>query len=190
MAPQTAAPLLTWEDYEALPEEEGKHYEIVEGELFVKASPDPRHQRIVTNVLVAFELYFREHGGGEVFIGPIGVVINQINVVEPDLIVLVKNGAWTIGDKRIHGAPDLVVEVVSKGNRRHDEVRKKAVYEKNHVREYWIVDPESETVRAHRRAGEMFVLAAEVGMEKGGTLTTPLLPVFAIDVATVFAIPR
>jgi len=190
MTVETTAKVWTWEDWENLPDEEGKHYEIIEGELFVNASPVPRHQRVVKNLLVYLELYFREHGNGEVLQSPIGVVISQINVVQPDLVVMVKNGAWTIDDKRIHGAPDLLVEVVSKGNRRHDEVRKKAIYESYGVQEYWIVDPEAERVRIFRRGGERFVHAADVSMESGGDLTSPLLPNFSLDVADVFQIPR
>lgn len=181
--------LLTHEDYENLPDD-GRHYEIINGELFVNELPVPRHQRVVKRLLMAFELHFRQHGGGEVLLAPIGVVINEINVVEPDLIVLVDNGAWTVGPKRVHGAPDLVVEVVSEGNRRHDEIRKKAIYEANGVHEYWIVDPEIELVKIYRREGNAFVRTAEISTETGGVITSPLLPAFALDVKAIFNIPR
>lgn len=186
----TVQPLtkLTYEDYENLPDEDGKYYEIIEGELFVNAAPVPRHQRILKNLLFELELYFRAHGGGEVLPSPIGVIVNQINVVQPDLIVMVDNGAWTVGPKMIHGAPNLVIEVVSKGNRRHDEVRKKAVYENNGVDEYWIVDPESESVKIYRRETGAFARPTEISTETGGTITSPLLPGFALDVATVFRV--
>lgn len=102
---------------------------------------------------------------------------------------LVNNGAWTVGPKRIHGAPDLVVEVVS-SNRRHDEVRKKQLYESYGVMEYWIVDPEAEHVKIYRRADAKFFVAAEITTEDGGHLSSPLLPAFSLDVARVFLVPR
>jgi hypothetical protein len=91
-----------------------------------------------------------------------------------------------VTDKNIQGAPNLVVEVLSDSTRRRDEIVKRKLYERYGVDEYWIVDPTVETVKIYRRSGESFVRSAEISTETGGTITSPLLPGFALDINVIF----
>jgi Uma2 family endonuclease len=185
MAPQTTA-RMTYEDYVKLPDD-GRRYEIIDGELFVNAAPVPRHQRIVRNLLVRLDVYFEEHGGGEVFASPIDVLLEDHSVVQPDLIVVRSERSAIVGEKNVQGAPNLVIEVLSDGTRRLDEIDKRKLYERSGVEEYWIVDPVLELVKVHRRAASgAFERVAEIGVEGGGMITSPLLPGFAVDVTDVF----
>jgi len=177
---------MTYEDYVKLPND-GKRYEIIDGELVVNPSPVPRHQRIVRIILGRIDRYFEQHGGGEVFVAPLDVVLADDAIVEPNVIVIKKDRASIIGEKNIQGAPNLVVEVLSDGTRRKDEIEKRKLYERYGVDEYWIVDPELELVKIYRREGDAFARVAEIATETGGTITSPLLPGFALDVNDVFA---
>ena len=89
----------------------------------------------------------------------------------------------------MRGAPDLVVEILSPGTRKTDEVTKRKLYERFDVQEYWVVDPELETIKVHRRGDRGFGRALELSAEAGDILTTPLLPGFSVSLAEVFAMP-
>jgi Uma2 family endonuclease len=186
MAPQTST-RLTYQDFLELPDD-GKHYELIEGELIVNPAPVPRHQMIVLNITVPLYVYFAEHGGGSVFVSPIDVVLGDDAVVEPDIVVVRKERQAIVGPTNIHGAPDLVIEVLSDRTRRRDEITKRKLYEQHGVDEYWIVDPVIDLVKVNRRDGKTFMRVAEISVESGGTITTPLLPGFALDVHAVFGV--
>ena len=171
----------------ALPEEEGRHYELIEGELFVNPAPLLKHQRILRRLLSALDRYFEEHGGGEVFCSPVDVVLAPDVVLEPDLVVIRSERAALLGAKNIQGAPDIVVEILSEGTRRRDVVIKGRLYEKFGVDEYWIVDPEIDAIQISRRRDDAFERALELSLESGGAISSPLLPNFSLDVHRVFA---
>ena len=186
MAPQTAT-RLTYEEFMALPEEEGKHYELIEGELVVNPAPFLRHQRILTKLISALDHYFDEHGGGEVLPAPIDVVLSSELVLQPDLVIVTSARSSLISNrKNVQGAPDIAIEILSEGTRRKDVVTKRRLYEQFGVDEYWIVDPEIDAVQIYRRSGDAFVRAAE--LEAGDTITSPLLPGFALPLQKVFAV--
>ena len=177
---------LTYDDYVKLPDD-GKRYEIIDGELFVNPAPIPRHQRIIGNLYFALRSWFEKRGGGEAFISPIDVVLGDHDVVEPDVIVIKSERASIIGEKNVQGAPNLVVEVLSDGSRRIDEITKRKLYDDAGVDEYWIVDGELELVKIYRRTASRFERVGEIGTEQGGTITTPLLPDFTLAIRDVFA---
>lgn len=185
MAPQTAT-RLTYDDYVKLPDD-GNRYEIIDGELFVNPAPAPRHQTIVLNIASSFRAYFRQHGGGVVFVSPIDVLLAEGNVVQPDVIVITDRRMGILGAKNVQGAPDLAVEVLSDGSRRLDEITKRKLYERGGVDEYWIVDPELELVKIYRRTGAELARVAEISTETGETITVPLLPGFELPINDVFA---
>lgn len=184
MAPQTST-RLTYEDYLELPDD-GKRYELIEGELVLNPTPVTRHQWIVGNIYHAIRNYLDDHDIGKAFMAPLDVVFADDVVLEPDVMVILRERISIIGEKNIQGAPNLVVEVLSDGTRKRDETIKRKLYERFGVDEYWIVDPVIEVVKVYRRSGESFVRAAEMGTESGGEITSPLLPGFALDVNLVF----
>jgi len=82
-----------------------------------------------------------------------------------------------------------VVEILSPGTRRIDEIKKRDLYEGFGVDEYWVVDPELDTIKIDRRVEGAFVRSAELAAEKDDELTTPLLPGFSVKLAEVFESP-
>lgn len=184
MAPQTST-RLTYDDYVVLPDD-GNRYEIINGELIVNPAPIPDHQRIVRNLTYALHSFFLIYSGGEVLGAPIDVVLADSDVVQPDLLVVTAARAAIISERNVRGAPDLVIEVLSNSTRRRDETMKRQLYERSGVGEYWLVDPELESVRIYRQSDAGYALAAEVSTDRGGTITTPLLPGFTLDVTAIF----
>jgi Uma2 family endonuclease len=185
MASANPSTRLTYDDLVKM-SPDGYRYEIIDGELLVNPAPIPRHQIVVNTLTGLLFIYFRAHGGGQAMGSPIDVVFSDDTVVQPDLIVIKPERASIIGPKNIQGAPNLCIEVLSDSTRRLDEIDKRKLYERGGVDEYWIVDPELELVKIYRRAGAAFERVAEISTETGGTITTPLLPEFALDVAEVF----
>src|SRR5713226_6636002 len=169
---------LTYDDYCLLPND-GKRYEIIDGELFVTPSPRTAHQKIVTR-LTRFQSAFAEDANlGEVFVAPFDVVFSNFDIVEPDLLYISRERRDVLTDTHVQGAPDLAVETLSPGSRRTDEIKKRDLYTR-FVREYWIVDPELETTKVYRQVEGAFARVAELSAEADDTLATPLLPGWSV----------
>ncbi len=123
---------------------------------------------------------------GRVFAAPTDVVLSDSDVVEPDLLFISNARLDRMTTANIQGAPDLVIEILSPGTRKTDEVTKRKRYEHFDVLEYWIVDPELETVKVLRRTEKGLERVVEVSNEEAGVLETPLLPGLSIPLARIF----
>jgi Uma2 family endonuclease len=138
--PKTASDYLyTYKDLEEIPYDHWHRYEIIEGELFVTPAPVPLHQRVILNLFRILDPHVQRKKLGEIFISPVDVYLEEKTVVEPDLLFL--SDPSIVKRKRIEGAPDLVVEVLSKGTANRDRGIKLDAYERHGVKHYWIVDP-------------------------------------------------
>jgi Uma2 family endonuclease len=135
----------TYRDYVSLPDD-GKRYEIVDGVLFMAPSPDRWHQKAAGRLFSYLLRYVEDAGVGEVYTAPFDVVLEPRVVVQPDVIVVLAANLNKITDKRIIGAPDLVVEVASPGPTGFDRREKQNAYARAGVPEYWIVDPAAHTI--------------------------------------------
>ena len=178
----------TYNDLLEMPDDD-RHYEILDGELIVNAAPIPRHQEIAFRVASILDAYVRPRRSGKVYISPIDVVFSQEWVVEPDVIYISKDRSSIITRTNVSGAPDLAVEVLSESTRKKDEIRKRHAYEDFGVAEYWIIDPELESVKIYRRnPANRYERVVEVSTEtEGASITSPLFPGLEISLAEVFA---
>jgi Uma2 family endonuclease len=186
---------LTYEDFVLFPDD-GKRHELIDGEHVVKPSPSTRHQLVLRNLDRALDRFVHERALGRVVFAPLDVVLSRHDVVEPDLLYISADRASILTAANVQGAPDLVVEVLSPSSRRQDEVLKRDLYERGGVAEYWIVDPESESVKVFRRATEgeeagsaapRFARPLLLTLHDGDALATPLLPGLEIPLAVVFS---
>ena len=177
----------TYDDFVLLPDD-GKRHEIIDGEHYVTPSPNVRHQRLVRRLLFEIELYLKANPRtGEVFPSPLDVVLSHFDVVEPDLLFVAGDQTDILTEKNIQGAPALVVEVLSKSTRKRDAQIKRRLFERAGVREYWLVDPELDTVQVFRPSPEgKLARVVELSSEDGDVLTTPLLPGCQIDLRELF----
>ena len=154
---------LTVENYRQLPED-GKRYEILEGELAVTPAPGTVHQRVVGRLYSALAEFVRNRQIGELFLAPLDVILSVHTVVQPDLLFVSKERQSVIRADGIYGAPDLVVEVLSPSTAERDRGVKRRLYLRYGVREVWLVDPEARTLEVDNGAsvvslnGEVLVL--------------------------------
>ena len=176
----------TYEDYLTFPDD-GRRHELIDGEHFVTPAPIRPHQRLAVRLTFALESWLRQHPVGELNVAPMDVILSDIDVVQPDLLFVSNERSQILG-KWIHGAPDLVIEILSPSTRRVDEIRKRRLYERVGVREYWIVDGEIEAVKVYRRHDDgSFPRVLDLSREAGHSLDTPLLPGFSLSLAELFA---
>ena len=131
----------TYADLEKIDDE--NRYEIIDGKLYLMSSPTTKHQVVLGDLAVYFLKYF-EGKKYRPFIAPLDVRLDgkedkSKNVIQPDLMVVCDESK--IRDK-IEGAPDLIVEILSKYNKLHDKFDKYHLYQKYGVKEYWIIDIE------------------------------------------------
>ncbi len=165
----------TVEDIYALPD--GERAELVDGVVYDMSPPSRRHQRILLHLGRKIADYIEgKKGECEVNIAPFAVFLTKddSNYVEPDISVVCDAGKLT--DKGCNGAPDWVIEIVSKSSRHMDYYIKLFKYQKAGVREYWIVDPEKEVVTVYSFENETmeqyaFEDAVPVGIYDGFTIT-------------------
>lgn len=177
----STATKLTYDDYVNLPED-GKRYEIIDGELYVNPSPNLKHQRVSKNLFLALNEHAAKNDLGEVFYAPCDVILSDIDVVVPDLFFITAERFAILTKKNVKGAPDIVIEILSDSNRKYDETTKLKRYERFGVQEYWIADPIEDAVRIHRLNGKQYERIIV-----GGAITSPLLPGFALPLKDVFA---
>ena len=176
---------LTYEDYLVLPDD-GKRHEIIEGDHSVTPAPKTKHQKVSFNLTVAIGSFVKQRDLGMVLAAPCDVILSDENVVQPDLLFVSTARAAIVTEDNIRGAPDLVVEIISETTRKKYEVTKRKLYERFGVQEYWVVDPELESVKIFSRAQQGYGRAVELSKEAGDILTTELLTGFKLALSEIF----
>ena len=140
----------TYEMYAALPDD-GHLYEVVQGVLMMSPDPEIAHQGIIQRISRYLDEQIFSTNRGLVFTGPADVVLASQKVVQPDVLILLENHLDRLKEKRIEGAPDLVVEVISPASLTYDRLVKHNLYEQGGIPEYWLVNPKEQSI-------EVFVL--------------------------------
>lgn len=169
-------------DFDRLPPE--SRVELIAGELVYEPAPVYRHQRAVARLVVALSEYSARYGG-EVLCAPIDVELGEHDVLQPDVIYISADRAGIITDKRIVGAPDLIVEILSPSTAYYDLRVKKRLYERAGVCEYWIVDPILESVEVCTRSDAGFTEGSQIGIE--GIIVSAQFPNLRIPAAALFS---
>lgn len=118
---------LTYEELALLPND-GKRHELLDGDHFMTPSPNTRHRRVLSRLHDALMSFLDRHPLGELFIAPSDVVMSPHDVCEPDLVFVSKDRSSIVTDSNIQGVPTLLVEVLSPGTRKLDEVYKRDRY--------------------------------------------------------------
>jgi Uma2 family endonuclease len=177
---------LTYDDFLLFPDD-GLRPELIDGEHYVTAAPNLKHQQIIGSLYLLVAQWLEQHPVGQILLSPFDVVFSKFDVVEPDLLYLSNERAATVlTPANAQGVPELVIEVGSPSTRRRDETIKKRLYERVGVDEYWVFDPELDVVRVYRRVGERFERPSELSCEAGDVLTTRLLPGLELPLTRLF----
>jgi Uma2 family endonuclease len=163
--------VLTYEDYAALPDD-GRRYEVHDGELSVTPAPGTPHQEVSGNLNEVLRAHVRERGLGRVLYAPLDVILADTTIVQPDLIHVDPSRDAFVTQRGIEGPPTLVVEIISPSTARIDRVTKTQLYARYGVPYYWIVDPDARAIEAYALAEGGYRLAATAR----GSAPIPLPP--------------
>lgn len=174
----------TSHDIEMLPDD-GKRYEIVDGELYVSTQPHSYHQLVCSRLITLLNIWSGEAGEAT---GAPGLIFSEDNDVAPD-VIWASEKCWEVAlqpDGKLHTAPELVVEVLSPGgtNERRDREFKLMLYSRRGVLEYWIVNWQERRVEVYRRVETALTFAST--LYESDTLQSPFLPEFTCPVNKLF----
>ena len=175
----------TYEDYLNLPGDD--RYELINGEFILVSAPNTAHQTVSTGFILSLGNFVVQGNLGSVFHAPTEVILTDpegINIVQPDIIFVSKEREHIITRPNIQGAPDLLVEILSPSTGRRDRTIKFDLYARHGVKEYWIADPDAQTVSAMLLKDGEYETVGEYGIED--TLTSPTLEGFSVKLDRVF----
>ena len=172
----------TYEDYLNTPDDE--RWELLNGSLTRRPTPNTAHQRTLGNLAIALFNFVDATGIGEAIISPYDVVLSYTNVLEPDLIFVASDQKSIITEANIQGAPTLLIEVVSPSTLTRDREVKRSIYAEHGVGEYWLVDPDARTISVLTLHGKEFRQSAHY--TAADTLSSPTLPALALDLTSIF----
>ena len=169
---------LTYEDYAALPDD-GRRYELHEGELSVTPSPGTSHQATLLNLAVILHGHVNARELGEMFPAPVDCILENVTVVQPDIVFIETARRAVISERGIEGVPTLAVEVISPSTDGIDRRRKLQLYARYALPYYWIVDPPAQTIEAYQLAQGVY---REAGRLSGTAMVSlPPFPDLLLD---------
>lgn len=171
----------TYEDYAQWPED--KRYELIEGVPRMMSAPTLTHQDLALEIGVQFKAYLR-YKQCRVYIAPCDVLLKEKSgrdtVVQPDLLVVCDPDKLTDG-KKVNGAPDIVVEILSVYNMKHDTFTKLNIYQRHGVKEYITVSPDELVVMQYVLLDGIYTVRAF----DGGAVPSAVLEGFSLDIETL-----
>jgi Uma2 family endonuclease len=173
----------TYDDYIALPDD-GKRYEIIEGDLSMTPAPSPRHQAVQLRLGSLLLAFLDKHSLGRVFVSPIDLVLSMVDVVQPDLLFVGQSRSNIIAEKNIVGIPNLIIEILSPSSTTRDQKEKLNLYQRYGLPEYWIVDPDSQTVEVYLSAANR--LERVETLKAGEQLHSRQIPGLVLTLTEIF----
>lgn len=177
-------PRLTYPELRLMPDD-GKRYELINGEVFVTPSPSEKHQRVLGNLFVRMSTHVKDNMLGRVYVAPFDVVFSDKTALQPDILFVSAARKGIIGPEYVLGAPDLVAEILSPHRPRFDRVTKFEQYALYGVQEFWINDPVAENLEVYRLAANGYELKATLA--GGQTLESPLFKGWNLPISDLFA---
>jgi Uma2 family endonuclease len=175
--------LYTYEELSAEMPETNQPHELWDGELIMAPAPFFDHQKTVLRFYRRLDDWVSSRNLGEVITSPIDMVLSPHRAVQPDVAFVVKERLAII-QRVIMGPADLVAEIVSLQGRSRDRIEKRDLYEQHGVKEYWIIDPEAQTVEVLALVDGRYELVQR--SRPGETAPSRLLPGFEVSVSYLF----
>ena len=172
----------TYDDLFNLPDD-GKHYEIVDGELYELPRRGSDHGLVIMNLIILL-VPIADQLGGRLLTAPLDVFLPGADPVQPDIFLLTADQFHLISKRGIEGPPALVIEVLSLSNPEHDRITKRALYARGGVPEYWLVSPEAATIEVLVLEGAAYRTHVRAGNDE--PVTSTLLPDFSFPSSAAF----
>ncbi len=180
---KAADPRVSFAELQQWPDD-GRRYELYDGEVIMVPMPFPRHQRAalhIGEILIEYE----RATGGLVFDVPIDIVFSEHNVIQPDLVFFRKERRHLIDMMQAtRAAPDLAVEVASRSTEARDRGRKMQLLARFGVPEYWIVDPVKNTLEIYTLTASGYEVAG--ACDERQDVRSPTLPGLSFQARRVF----
>ncbi len=172
----------TYTDYLMIEDE--KRYEVYEGELIMVPAPTTTHQSVSWKIQRIIGDFIVKNNLGKLFYAPTDVVLAEDVVLQPDILFISKEREKIIEERAIMGAPDLIVEILSPSSTFYDTVKKRELYQRYGVKEYWLAF-------LHEKAIEVLTLEGDVYREfasaKGeGSIKSKLLQGLDVELKEIF----
>jgi len=177
----------TFEELAAEVGESNTPMELWDGALIVFDAPSFSHQEIVARFYERLKGWLSQRHIGKVAFAPVDMILTSRRVTQPD-VLFISNGRLRIVEDRVRGPADLIAEVVSPDSRQRDRIDKRDLYEQHGVREYWIIDPEAETVEVLFLDRDEYRLVGR--WRPGEQARSQLLKGFTLTVTELFAKDR
>jgi Uma2 family endonuclease len=134
---------------------EGTWAELINDVIYMSPTPNYKHQKLSAALIAEIYVHAKKNESGTC-LATIDVFFDGKNVFQPDILFITKENMGIIQNGKIKGSPDLIIEILSPGNKKHDTEKKKTVYEKFGVKEYFIIDPESKTTITYYLTGKKY----------------------------------
>lgn len=172
---------MTGAQFDTLSYEEGRRWELIEGELVEVSSPTPEHQILVQRILLALVLYVQNRLAALALADVEFALANDIRV-RPDISILLGDKARDLDKSKvpINGCPDIAIEVISPSERASDSMRKVEMYLNHGVREVWQIYPKTQNAVVYTAFQNVRKVSGK------SNLTTELLPGFDIALSILF----
>jgi Uma2 family endonuclease len=187
--PATEKKKYTYQDY--LKFSNDVRYEIIEGNLIIVPAPNSSHQNISRNIELLICDYIYKNNLGEVFHAPYDVILDNNNIIQPDILYISREQFGNIKDGGgFFGSPEIVIEIISPSSKSRDTYQKKDLYESFNIKEYWIVDPANKTMEIFTLDEKSkYYLFSEGYLGEGGnsSLNSNILKDLEINLSVVFA---
>ena len=176
--------LLTYEDYVKLTPPDSGNFELLNGRIFFMASPKPSHQEISSLLNTYLGIYIISNKLGKLFAAPMDVVFSEHDTFQPDLLFITKERLNIIGENKIEGTPDLVVEILSPSNDTNEMSYKKHIYESTGVKEYWLINVEKQTLTLYKQIDNE--LRWQKDIQKNEVLKSEVIKDFELDLNKIY----
>lgn len=185
---QTLTRALTYREFRAMEFDESETndylFELIDGQIVPRNYPTATHQIVAANLHLLIGGHVRANQLGRVLFAPFGVVLDDFDDVQPDLMYVSAAKQAIVQEDGIFGVPDLLVEIISPSSIKTDRGKKFKLYERMNVAEYWIVDINNRSVEIYQRQESGYELMS-FGVERG-EVESFVLAGLRVEVATLF----
>lgn len=159
-------------------------YELINGEIMRQNYPAFKHQNCQRHLFRILDNHVIKKDLGNTIIPPFGLILGEINNVQPDIMFISKANSSIIKENGVWGAPELVVEIISPHSMRRDRYDKMKLYHDFKIQEYWLVDPNNQTVEVYNYTEKEYELTCFAVEE--GEVSSKMIEGFIIDVKNIF----
>ncbi len=168
-----------------IPDGDTHTYELINGEIVKRASPNSPHQNLFSELFILLGVFIKKNKLGKLYSAPFDVVLDEENVPQPDIFFITKKREFIIEPNGpVIGAPDLVIEILSKSTAKYDRGIKKDLYEKFQVKEYWIADPKNASIEVYEIVEGKYKLVGYAAEE--GVITSSVLEGLELEMKDLF----